>query len=252
MADEPEKPLLITQDLLDERVDFEKGMSLSPPVTIALGAVLAILFLAQLATGALENAASLIRWGALERGAVWQGQPWRLLSAPFMHASFDHVVGNVIALYVLGMACEHAFGSVPFVVLYAASALAGALLSSVALPVGVPSVGASGAVFGLMGGVACAVLLNTKRLYVRDKRIGVVVVIWAGYSIALGFLSPFVDNFAHLGGLVGGCAVSACLRLRIGAFPRKPSRRAWVAFGVSCLIVAAAFTAWVASSLRPR
>jgi membrane associated rhomboid family serine protease len=73
-----------------------------------------------------------------------------------------------------------------------------------------PSVGASGAIFGVLMAVAVMLYRNQKAFYVRDKRIGFVLLVWAGWTLFTGLMDPFVDNFAHLGGMAGG-AVAALL-----------------------------------------
>src|SRR3989442_13111861 len=92
------------------------------------------------------------------------------MSATLLPGSLDPLVGNAIALFILGMVCEHAFGRGQFVVLYVASGLAGSLVSLMTSPG--PSVGASGAIFGLQG--AAIVLFRTQRdrLLLRDRRAG--------------------------------------------------------------------------------
>src|SRR5439155_11436932 len=86
-----------------------------------------------------------------------RGEYWRLMSATLLHGSLDHLVGNAIALFILGMVCEHAFGRGQLVVLYVASGLTGSLASLMTSPG--PSVGASGAIFGLQS--AAIVLFRT-------------------------------------------------------------------------------------------
>jgi membrane associated rhomboid family serine protease len=73
-------------------------------------------------------------------------------------------------------------------------------------------VGASGAIFGLAGALIVLFWRYKGRLHLRDRRIGAVLAIWAVYQLALGFLSPAIDNFAHLGGLLGGAVVGLLLR----------------------------------------
>src|SRR5439155_8081011 len=97
-----------------------------------------------------------------------RGGYWRLLSATFLHGSVDHLVGNAIALYILGMVCEHAFDHGQFVILYVTSALAGSLVSLLTSPG--PSVGASGAIFGLQGAAIVLFRTHRDRLLVRDRR----------------------------------------------------------------------------------
>jgi rhomboid protease GluP len=76
-------------------------------------------------------------------------------------------------------------------------------------------VGASGAIFGIMGAVIATLYLYRDRFQVRDKRIGVVLAVWAAYALALGAVSPMVDNAAHVGGLLGGTLLVAALRPRL-------------------------------------
>src|ERR1700704_377796 len=92
--------------------------------------------------------------GARTRPGVFAGQYWRLESATWLHGGRDHLVSNAIALFILGMICEHAFGSAQFFVLYVLSGLGGSFMSLL-ISEG-PSVGASGAIFGLQ---AAAIVL---------------------------------------------------------------------------------------------
>jgi rhomboid protease GluP len=226
----PEEPILISSEHLDLRVDFERGMSVWPRVTLALLASHLALFAVEAARGSLESAAALLDLGALEAGALARGEPWRLWSATFLHGSVDHLLGNALALYVTGMACEHGFGRIQFVGLYVTSGLAGSLLSLAGLEPGVPAVGASGAIFGLMGASAVLFLRHGRRLIIRDRRTGVVMAAWILYSVGLGLLTPFVDNRAHLGGLLGGVSVSLLLHARVLAPGGALPARAWVLF----------------------
>jgi rhomboid protease GluP len=205
--DAAEQPLRITPDmLLARRVDFERRMRRLPPLTVGLIGLLGVVFLAELAGDALESPGALVAAGALESGAVRAGQYWRLLSATFLHGGIDHLIGNVVALLILGMVCEHAFGRRQFALLYLASAIAGSLLS-LAVSTG-PSVGASGAIFGLQGAAIVLFRRHRDRLLVRDRRIGLVLLAWALYAIANGLMTPWIDNGAHIGGMLGGALVS--------------------------------------------
>src|SRR4029450_5393954 len=152
--------LRITPDmLLSHRVDFERRMSRVPPVTLATLVLLVVIFVAEVRMGALEPRDSIIAMGALARERVAAGEYWRLLTAPWLHGGTEHLIGNGIALYILGMVCEAAFGPVQFVALYVLRGLAGSIVS-VLVSAG-PSVGASGAIFGLQG--AAIVLLRRER-----------------------------------------------------------------------------------------
>jgi len=78
-----------------------------------------------------------------------------------------------------------------------------------------PSVGASGAICGLMGGVVLLLYRYRHTFHVRSKEIALVLAGWAGYTILIGAIDPKIDNWAHLGGLVGGALVSLGIRARL-------------------------------------
>lgn len=223
MGSEPspadEQPIRITADMLEPepppetRVDFEKGMGYAPAATLLLIVAIGATFLWQISVGALKDQASIIAAGALVREQVMQGEAWRLLSATLLHGNFEHLVGNAVSLYILGMATEHAYGTRAMLVVYLASGIAGSLLSVANGPG--PSVGASGAIFGLMGAVLVLFWKHHRELLVRDKRIGVVVAAWAIFTIVQGLVTPMVDNAGHVGGLLGGMMTAWAMRPRI-------------------------------------
>ena len=145
------------------------------------------------------------------------------------------MIGNIIMLYILGMACEHAFGKPRFLILYIAAGLTGACFSMAGH---LPSVGASGAIFGLAGALIAVFTRHHERLHLRDHRIGLVLVFWAVYQLALGLLNPAVDNRAHLGGLIGGAIAGWLLEPALLAEPiRKRSPATIVLFClVACML----------------
>jgi rhomboid protease GluP len=168
-----------------------------------------VVFLAEMAWRATDSAAGLVAFGALSRPEVFAGQYWRLESATWLHGGRDHLISNGIALFILGMICEHAFGRAQFFVLYVLSGLGGSVLSLL-ISEG-PSVGASGAIFGLQGAAIVLFRRHRDRILMRDRRIGVVLLGWALYSIFTGLVSPFIDNGAHIGGAVTGALVARSL-----------------------------------------
>ena len=91
MSAAPEPPLRITPDmLLSRRIDFERRMGRVPPVTLVTLALLALIFVAEVRMGALESRESIVAMGALARERVVAGEPWRLLTAPWLHGSVEH------------------------------------------------------------------------------------------------------------------------------------------------------------------
>jgi membrane associated rhomboid family serine protease len=217
--DDSEAPLEITADMLaapeavDTRVDFERGMSVWPALSIALIAANAAVFAWEVARGALASTAAITAAGALDRERVLHGEIYRIPWSAFLHGSFAHLAGNCVILYIVGMGLEHAVGRLATAAVYAAAALAGAGLSLFANPG--PSVGASGAIFGVAAALV-VFLFRFRRLYfVRDKQIGYVLLAWAAWTLISGFLDPQVDNFCHLGGAAAGAALALLLKPRI-------------------------------------
>jgi membrane associated rhomboid family serine protease len=111
------------------------------------------------------------------------------------------------------MACEHAFGTGRYAGIYLASTLGGSTMSALLAPG--PSVGASGALIAHL-------VKHQERFYVRDKRVGVVLLAWAGFILATGLASPFVDNGAHVGGLLTGIAAGLLVPSRLLATSSRP------------------------------
>jgi rhomboid protease GluP len=224
LSDAAESPLRITPDmLLSRRVDFERRMRRLPPLVAGLIAFLTLVFLMEMASDALVSRTAIVKAGALDAPAVATGEYWRLLSAPFLHGGPDHLVGNAVALFILGMICEHAFGRRQFALLYVASALGGSLVSLLTSPG--PSVGASGAIFGLQTAAIVLFRRHRERLLVRDRRIGFVLLIWALYTIVAGLMTPYIDNGAHIGGAATGLLVARRLHPTV-LEPMPPARAA--------------------------
>jgi membrane associated rhomboid family serine protease len=180
--------------------------------------------------------------GALPPGdpvvGVASGEYYRLLTSAFLHGGLVHLLLNMYALYLFGPPVEAALGRVRFVALYLLSALGGSALSyAFASPVQ-PSLGASGAVFGLLG----AFLVINRRLG-RDTS-GVLVLL--AINFAYGFLVPRIDWRAHLGGLVVGALCAAV----IAYAPNDKRRNAvQVAGFVVILILVLAVIAWRTADL---
>ena len=241
----PEVPLRITPDmLLSRKVDFERRMGRTPPATLIILVVLTAIFMVEIHAGALASKDGIIAMGALARERVAAGEYWRLLTAPWLHGGAEHLIGNGIALYILGMVCEAAFGRAQFVVLYVLSGLTGSLVSLAMTPG--PSVGASGAIFGLQGAAIVLLRRERERLLVRDRRVGFVLLVWAIYTIAGGLTDPFIDNGAHIGGALGGALIAA--RLHPVVLSPMPAERAAVVrrwLGLVGVLLAYAAVGWI-------
>ena len=212
----PLRPILIDQSMLEaprsveRRRDFEDGMSYLQPLTIGTIILLCVIFGLQLSHHALATEESIVAAGALKRSNILAGEVWRLLSAVFLHGSLDHIIGNCLVLYVLGMAVEHAYGRLQLLIVFLLSGVTGSLLSF-SLSEG-PSVGASGAIFGLIGCLIGFFYRFREKVYFREKRLGGVLLFLVAHSVITGFLTPFIDNWAHIGGLLGGLGTTLFLK----------------------------------------
>ena len=157
-----------------------------------------------------------VRAGASFHPAVRAGEWWRLWSAMFLHGgeswhqSVLHILLNMYGLYLLGRIVEPVFGWQRFLLIYAAGGLAGNLASAFNPSLdAVISLGASGAVMGLMG--ALLVVLRFRRNGVAEewrRSVLVNLLVLTGIQLAFGLVVRVIDNYAHIGGLVGGAAAA--------------------------------------------
>lgn len=154
----------------------------------------------------------LLRMGANFAPTALSSEPWRLITSMFLHGGAYHLAFNAYALYLLGRLTEQMFGSARMWTIYGLSGIAGSAASS-SYAAGVLSVGASGAIFGLLG--AFAVGLHGLRGRVPEgwrRRLSINLLVVIGLQLGIGLLVPVIDNAAHIGGLVGGAAVAFVLR----------------------------------------
>lgn len=232
-ADEEEIPT-IDASMTHWNVDFERGMPVAPTVALVLIALCAIVFGVEIGYGLIWQPAVVLEMGALDHASVARGEIWRMVSATVLHANIEHLLGNLVMLYVLGLACEHGYGRSQFIVLYVLAALGGSFCS---LLDNQPSVGASGAIFGLGGAVVALFRRHRDKLHLRDKRIGFVIAFWAGYTILLGFVNPNVDNLAHLGGLLTGFCLGWVLPPAVLYGRDHVGAQLWVRWSMSCALL---------------
>ncbi|XP_022970547.1 RHOMBOID-like protein 1 [Cucurbita maxima] len=145
---------------------------------------------------------TLEKMGALEVDKVVYGhQPWRLISCLWLHAGVFHILANMLSLLCIGIRLEQEFGFVRIGMLYIASGFGGSLLSALFIQSGI-SVGASGALFGLLGGMLSELLTNWT-IYENKLAALLTLVFIIVINLAMGVL-PHVDNFAHIGGFISG------------------------------------------------
>lgn len=139
--------------------------------------------------------------GAKINEYVLSGQLWRLITPILLHGSILHIGFNMYALYIFGPGLEHHFGHTRFLVLYLLSGFAGNVFSFLFSPAA--SLGSSTAIFGLLGAEGVFLYRNRKLFGDRAQRALVQIIMVAGFNLFIG-LSPGIDNWGHVGGLIGG------------------------------------------------
>jgi membrane associated rhomboid family serine protease len=208
------------------------GVITKPYVTWTLIGLTVAIFIWQFAVGVNEVAEVYGMWPF---GITLYGEWWRLLTAAFLHGSWLHIAFNMYVLFVLGPTLERVLGHARFVVLYLVAALGGSVASYAISDPRTVSVGASGAIFGLMG----ALIVAGRRMRWDITQ----VLILLGINVVIGFLSPQVDWRAHFGGLIVGALVA-------GVFvwtpaPLRSARVLWQALGVLAIVaILMAVTVW--------
>jgi membrane associated rhomboid family serine protease len=195
-----------------------------------------IMFIAQQVSQSVEQHLWLIGYaqdpftGQLQ--GVANGEYYRLLTSAFLHVNVLHLAMNMYALFLFGPPLEAALGRARFGVVYAVAALGGSAASYAFSVQNEPSLGASGAVFGLLG----AFFVVNRRLGRDSSGLVVLLVI----NLAFSFLVPHIDWRAHIGGLVSGALVTAALAYA----PRSRRLPVQIAGCVVVLLAIVALIAW--------
>ena len=179
-------------------------------VTLGIMAVNVIYFLYLDLAGSSEDVGYMLKHGAMYTPYVLEGEWFRILFAVFMHFGIRHLVGNMLILFLLGTHLEKALGKIKYLLFYLGCGCGANLVSicydlfletNSGIPMNTVSAGASGAIFGVSGGLLFVVLANRGRL--DDLSTGQVMIMMI-FSLCLGFQSADTDNLAHIsGGLIG-------------------------------------------------
>lgn len=153
----------------------------------------------------------LAKFGANNILLVKNGEIYRLLICAFLHVGLIHLVVNMYSLRVIGPSVEGLIGKGKFVFIYLISAISASLMSLVFVDSNIVSVGASGAIFGLMG--ALLYFGYHYRLYLNDAiKTQIIPVIL--FNLIIGFMMPGIDNGAHIGGLIGGYLATMAIGIK--------------------------------------
>ncbi|XXG39294.1 hypothetical protein AAC387_Pa01g0293 [Persea americana] len=168
--------------------------------TNALLAINVIAYAAQIATDG-----KLMLWGAKINSLIDEGELWRLVTSSFLHANIGHLLVNCYSLNSVGPTVEKISGPGRFLTVYFTSAIASSTLSYYLCKA--PAVGASGAVFGLVGSFAVFVLRHRDLVRGAKEDLQQIAHVLA-LNLVIGLLSKGIDNWGHLGGLLGGATIS--------------------------------------------
>lgn len=206
------------------------------PVTWALIAINAGIFLLGMASPEMDR--RIFVDFSQYRPLIDDGEIWRLVTSMFVHANVTHILFNMWALYLFGPALERRFGSMSFASLYVACGLGGASLYYAVGRLD-PAVGASGAIFGLMGALLAATY--RQRHTPAGRAVFSQLMLLLGINLALPFVIPNIAWEAHVGGLVAGIAISTAWdQVRHGE-RGSGVQRVIVALGVAVAAVAVVF-----------
>ena len=161
--------------------------------------------------------------------AIRAGEWWRLITSVFMHYEFTHIAFNMMSLYMFGRYVERIFGTGRFLLIYFLSGLTGSLMAFALHPN--PSLGASGAIFGLFGALLAFGRYDRKTFAMT---IGASIYGLLAINIVFGFIMPRVGYWAHIGGLIGGFLLAMALGVP------KHERKQPLLFGAGYVVFAAA------------
>lgn len=179
---------------------------------------------------------NLLRFGGNSLYLVKAGEVWRLISNAFIHGGLLHLIVNMYSLAILGTQVETFIGKWKFLLIYLVSAISASLLSLALTSDSIVSVGASGALFGLMG--ALLYFGYHYRLYlseaIKTQLIPIIIL-----NLIIGFMVPFIDNAAHIGGLIGGYLTAMALGIE-----NKSKKRDMINGGI-VLILYVAFLSYI-------
>jgi len=211
-----------------------RNIGADPIVTYALIVINVLAFIGEFASGggglASQGGGSVINDGGLRSFFIDQGEYYRLITSGFLHAGLIHIGFNMFLLYVLGQMLEPAVGHVRFATIYLTALLGGDFGALLVSPDSL-TIGASGAVFGLMG--AAVLTLRSRGFDPRASGIPALIV----FNLVLSVVIPGISIGGHIGGLLAGAAAAYAL-VEVGERPRLA-----IAGYAGCILIAAAAVA---------
>ena len=223
----------LTEDMNKNTMKKEKKLEkIFSPKKPVVTYILIVLNLMVFLYGVLHGNDELINMFGNNYELVQNGEFYRLLTCMFVHADILHILFNMIALYSIGPVVERYYGKSKFLLIYLISGLLGSIFSGVFMTANSISIGASGAIFGLLGSICYFTYYYRATLQgiLRGSIMPVIII-----NLVIGFLSSSIDLSAHIGGLIGGILIS--MAIGIGDKHRKSDQ----INGLVVLILMAAF-----------
>lgn len=194
---------------LMSRNPFEKYMIKFTPMTLLLVTLNTIVLLINLVFVHLLNTPELTNLLAVSHYEVASGEYYRLVTSTFLHVGVSHFLFNIFALYILGKFVEGLYTPWHLLITYLAAGTIASLFSLVFITEGI-SLGASGAVYGLLGLIIMHLLLNKQ---IKAKLIIQVIMVFAAVSVLSMFVSN-VNHYAHIGGIIVGVLLGVIFNFR--------------------------------------
>lgn len=206
---------------------------------VGLFVIHVLVFIAMEGSGGSESRQTLLRFGASYAPAILDGQPWRLVTAIFLHIGFKHLFSNMVSLMLFGVIVLHTCRLGRFYFMYVICGLMGNILSLALDPSMAMKAGASGAILGLLGVLAGSRIRSLRQPGPpsRFKTWHVFAMLLAYYGFVVG-MGP-VDHLAHVGGLATGLVLALTLPAP-ESLPRPRERLLGMALGLSAVALAMA------------
>lgn len=230
---------------LEDKRAFDRSIEalgtrvLVTPWLVAANVAVFVLIASQGGGWLVPNPRVILHWGSNFGPLTVSGEWWRLFTCMFIHFGLVHLTLNMWVLWIIGRPIERMFGSLNYVLLYVFAGLV-ASLSSIWWNPNVDSAGASGAIFGLLGGLLAFVLNPATRvpatIAANQRRIAFAFI---AYNLFIGFTHHGIDNAAHLGGLISGFVMGWALASPLDAEAREQEVSRWAlsaAFGIAALV----------------
>ncbi len=203
---------------------------------LATYAIIAITVVTSLLQDVPVGGEPLVEYLALIKPLVMDGEYWRLVTVTLVHGGLFHLLMNMYALFIIGPLAEALYGRATFVAIYLLAAVGGSVASYLFLPN--PSVGASGAVFGLFGLVLSSTYIHKPALARQARALTSQIGILIAVNLVIGFAGAIaIDNAAHIGGLLvglwigfvvpprGAATLASFWQRPVGTTDARPSRR---------------------------